>query len=149
MYSILHIQVWTFCDVSRSWSGWSDWLALKGFWPLVSFGWQVKHQFGQARKPSNTCRPGLIGSFSRTFVVFERYNHILRSQTPLLWAVYISSVGKLALSKVTAKHDVWPWSTKAVSGRRGICVAIAKKTLHESKLLIFLLCQTSLRHEDI
>ncbi len=39
-----------------------------------------------------------------------------------------------------------PWTTKLVLSRWGIFVAIAKNTLHVSKLSIFLLCQKSLGH---
>ncbi len=46
----------------------------------------------------------------------------------------------------TPMAHMWPWTTKPVLSRWGIFVAIAKNTLHGSKLLIFLLCQKSLGH---
>jgi len=45
-----------------------------------------------------------------------------------------------------AKPYMVPWTTKLVLSRWGIFVAIAKNTLHVSKLSIFLLCQKSLGH---
>ncbi len=59
--------------------------------------------------------------------------------------IYVAVYVCASFMKISYEY-MWPWTTKPVLSRWGIFVAIAKNTLHGSKLSILLLCQKSLEH---